>query len=291
MAFFRYWNFTTCIDFNELDALEREISQLLEQEEGCHRLLQLPQLNCAPEQLRLNYPEAKLPDLWIVGLFEAANDWTVIKTFPTGLLCKRALGAERPRLSYLSERLNCNSFHLEVYEDVGGFLFEADASGHTFLDGCGGAGYPDDFRFYDEEQVDLPDLIQQFSLIDVPESMHEAMKINESPEVKTRQSLIEWLAESPDDADEYYDLILEEPGYTQRIDLALADLIDPERDYWFLKDNLAYKVYNEPQELEAVCARLLYFHPPTSYQPPLDPQIDFSRLSDALPQSEDDLPS
>lgn len=71
--FFKYFNFTTCIDFNELDALEQGITQLLEQEEGCHRLFQLPQLNCAPEQLRLNYPEAKLPNFWILSLFEGAN--------------------------------------------------------------------------------------------------------------------------------------------------------------------------------------------------------------------------
>lgn len=61
--------------------------------------------------------------------------------------------------------------------------------------------------------------------------MHKAMKIDESPEVKTKQSLIAWLEEAndPEYYDEYYDLVLEDRGYTQRIDLALADLIDPER--------------------------------------------------------------
>lgn len=282
MAFFRYWNYTTCIDFNDLDALEKKITQLLEQEDGCHRLFQLPQLNCEPEQLQLNYPEEKLPNLWIVSLFNGANNWTAIKTFPVGLLCRRTFAADRPRLSYLTEQLNCKAFHLEVHRDVRGFLLEADATDRTAISGCSEEVYD---KFYDEPRVNKPDLIQQFSLIDIPELMQAAMKINESLEVKRKEAEMARLEEAKDP--EYYDLILEDLGYTQRIDLALADLIDPDRSYWFLKDNLAYKVYNEPKKLEAVCARLLYFHPPTSYKPPLIPKIEFPLDSDSLPEDDE----
>ena len=83
---------------------------MLEHEDGCDRLSQLPPLNGDPEQLRLNYPEEKLPSLWIVALFKEANGWTVIKTFPKALFCGRAFGANRPRLLYLTERLNCKNF-------------------------------------------------------------------------------------------------------------------------------------------------------------------------------------
>lgn len=75
-------------------------------------------------------------------------------------MCRRALGAERPRLSHLTGRLNCNAFHLEVHEDSAGFLLEADATGRIFLSGCPGEEVSDDFRFY-EEQVDLPHILHQ----------------------------------------------------------------------------------------------------------------------------------
>ncbi|WP_107666606.1 hypothetical protein [Cyanothece sp. BG0011] len=145
MVFFRYWNFTTCIDFNNLDVLEQKINKLLEEEEDCFRLSQLPQLDFEPKQLRLNYPEEKLPNLWIIALFKSNNEWITIKTFPTGILCERSFNATRPRLSYLTERLNCNAFHLEVHEDDYGYLLETDASGHIALSGSPGADYPDNF--------------------------------------------------------------------------------------------------------------------------------------------------
>ncbi len=285
MVFFRYWNFTTCIDCNDLNVLEREIIQLLEQEEGCYCLAQLPKLDFEPEQLRLNYPEEKLPNLWIVALFKSDNQWTVIKTFPTGILCHRAKGANRPRLSYLTEQLNCNAFHLEVHRDVEGFLLETDPAGNTFLSGCSEEAYD---KFYDEPQVKQPDLIQQFSLIDVPESMQAAININESPEAKRQE--VE-LRELDPNVPKYFDLVIANPGYTQRIDLAMADLFDPERAYWFLKSNLAYKVYQEPQELESAGAILFYFHPPSSYQPFLTPKVDLSlNENDSFSENEDEIP-
>lgn len=47
-----YWNFTTCIRSDNLDTIAQAITHLLEQEEGCCRLTQLPQLATDLKQLR-----------------------------------------------------------------------------------------------------------------------------------------------------------------------------------------------------------------------------------------------
>ena len=164
MTFFRYWNYTTCIEFKNFNILEQKVTQLLETEEGCRRLSQLPELKYTLNQLR-NHPWERLPNLWIIGLFEGANQRTIIKTFPTGILCSRASNANRPRLSNLTKQIKCNAFHLEVNQDVGGFLFKADAMGNTFLSDCPGAEAPDNFKFYDEQQIDKPDREDQLGTL------------------------------------------------------------------------------------------------------------------------------
>ncbi len=223
MVFFRYWNFTTCLDCNNLDILEQKINKLLEEEENCFRLSQLPKLNVEPKQLRY------------------------------------------------------------------GYLLETDASGHIALSGSPGADYPDNFQFYNEPKVNQPDFIQQFSLIEVPESMQVAININESPEVKKQEAEIQKLEK--DGSPEYYQLIQDVPGYTERIDHAMADLFDPQGNYWFITKTLAYKVYQEPQELELLGARLLYFHPPSSYQAFTKPKNNSSSVdNDISSQTEDELP-
>jgi len=142
MAFFRYWNYTTCIESENFNILEQKVTRLLETEKKCRRLSQPPELQYTLNQL-LNRPWEKLSNLWIICLFKGANQWTIIKTFPTGILCGRAYNANRPRLSNLTKQIKCSAFHLEVHQDVGGFLFEANAMGHTFLSGCPGAETPE----------------------------------------------------------------------------------------------------------------------------------------------------
>ena len=265
MLFFPYWNYTTCINFDELQTLEETISQLLEKEDGCHRIYTLPELIYNPELIRKSVPFTssigeKSSNLWVVCLLPSKfNKWTVIKTFPTGLLCGRPLNSDRTRLSLLSEELKSSAFYLEVQDGISGFLLESNAMGKTFLSGCSAEEYFD--NFYDEPELDSPDLITSFSLIDVPESIKKAIQINDSTEVKEEARInMMMMANDP----EYYDLIYEEPSYTQRIDLALADLFDPSRDYWFLGNNLAKEVYSKSNELQSARGRILYFDSPHS---------------------------
>ena len=285
MLFFDYWNFTTCIDFDELQTLEETISQLLEKEDGCHRIYSLPELSYKPELIRNLVPFSssigeKSSNLWVISLFPSKlGRWTVIKTFPTGLLCGRPLNSSRTRLSFLSEEIKCNAFYLEVQKGISGFLFESDPMGKTFLSGCSAEEYF--HNFYDEPEVDLPGLITNFSLIDVPESIKKAIKISKSPEVIKEEAIIN---EMDSDDPEYFDLIVEKPDYSQRIDYALADLFKLEENYWFLGDNSAKEIYSKSNKLQSAGAKILYFNPPHFL-------INNQKLhSDIFHKDEDDIP-
>lgn len=295
MLYYRHWNFTTCIDFNELQTLEETILQLLEKEDGCHRIYSLPKLSYKPELVRKlickgvplsNSIKEKSSNLWVICLFPSKFErWTVIKTFPTGLLCGRPLKSARSRLSRLSEELKCNAFYLEVQDGISGFLFESDATGKTFLSGCSAEEYFD--NFYDEPELKLPDLITNFYSIDVPESIKKAIKINESPEVIKEEARIDKM--DLDDP-EYFDLVVEKPDYTQRIDYALADLFDPSGDYWFFKDNLAKEIYSRSDKLQSARARILYFNPPHFYKSSAYPKINTKKPLTSIKDDEDNMP-
>lgn len=261
---FKYWNYTTCIHSDNIAAIAQAVTQLLEQEEGCHRIPKPPQPVSDLEQLYRRPRDIAL-NLWIVGLFIGTSGWTIVKTWPNGLLCRRAKDASRPRLSALAIQLGCDVFHLEVHDSVEGFLLEADATGRTFLSGCPWTEAPNNFQFY-EEQVDVTDLLKQFSLLQVPQAMQAAMKVNEDPEVLRREAEVERLMKENSDWSSLINQDEDFQGYTERIDRALASIVDGSKSYWYL-NYLAYYAYAEPQRLEGNGAQLLYFHPPTTYNP------------------------
>lgn len=263
--FDRYWNYTTCIRSNNLAAIEQVVAHLLKQEEGCRHLAQPPQLTIDPEEL-YRQPWVIWSKLWIIGLFVGTGGWTGIKTWPPELFCKRAFGASRPRLSALTMQLGCEAFHLKVYQSTWGFLLEADAAGHTFISGSAGSDAQDNYQFY-EEQIDAPGLVSQFRLLQVPLPMQVAMQVNEDSEIIRREVKFDRLMAENLDSELLAELINEvSKGHTQRIDCALAEVMDGSHNYWNLQ-NLAYYVYAKPQWLPAR-AQLLYFQPPTTYSLP-----------------------
>ena len=162
-----YCNFTTYIRSDNRTTVAKAIVNLLEQEEDCYLLPQLPSLTVEIEKLR--YPNlGQRPPLLIVGLGIGQQDWTIIKTYPNEWLFLRAPGSDRPRLSTLTLQLECDAFYYRVVDDFDSFLLETDAKGN--------------FRF---DATETP----QFSLIQVPETLQQAMQVNQNPKIMKLKKL------------------------------------------------------------------------------------------------------
>lgn len=286
--FGRYWNFTTCIRSDNLAAIAQAVTHLLEQEEGCRRLTQLPQLIIEPEQLRI-LPGRERPRLWVVGLFSGTGGWTIVKTWPGVLLCIRAEGASRLRLSDLAMQLGCDAFHLYVARDICRVLLEVNATGRIFISGQsdyeGVESDDETSQFYGEQIAEPDDLISQFFLLEVPQSMQAAMRANEDPEIARKEAEYKRMRVENPDSELLFKLMDEVyKGDAERIDIALAEVMDSSKFCWYLRD-LLYHAYTKPQQLEAKGAQLLYFQPPIGRDPPL-PNI--SSRSELLSEDEGD---
>lgn len=271
---FNYGNVTTCIRSDNLAAIAQVVTNLLEKEEGCHRISKPPQPVSDLKQLR-SHPEYTVDNLWLVGLFPGDNGWNIIKTWPYSLFCQRAAGANRPRLSALAMQLECDAFHFWVSRSLNAILLEADATGRTFTSGCVDIENDDKEWFY-EELIDAPGMRPQFSLLKVSEALQAAMRVNEDPEPELERKRAEWQqlieSENPDpDLLLELDIEVESSGLAERVDHALAKVIDSSKfrskSCWYLLD-LVYDAYAKPERLEALGAQLLYFQPPITYKPP-----------------------
>ncbi len=281
--FERYWNFTTCIRSDNLAAIASAMTRLLEQEEGCRRLTHLPEITIDSEQLH-HLPAWERPRLWLISLCRGEDGWTIVKTWPNELLCTRVESVTRPRLSALAMQLGCDVFHFRVVRDICGILLEADATGHIFLSGWNdyeGANSLDETHLFYGEQINAPEPISQFSLLTVPQQMQEAMRVHENPEIARIEAEYERLLAEDPESELLINLQDEvEKGYAERIDNALAKVIDSSNLCWYLTD-LFYNVYAEPQQLQDQGVQLLYFQPPNTYNPtPPNSQISLDSLSE-----------
>lgn len=167
--FNRYWNFTTCIRCDDLTAIEKALTSLLEQEQGCRSHSQLPPLVGSLEQLQAQHPSDQSCHVWIVSLFAGNQGWTIVKTWPNELLCHPVAIDHRPRLSALAMQLRCDAFHLGVDASDWGFLLEANAAGHIYVSGTYDPDTPNE-QFY-QQPIDAPGWTKQFSILEVPEQI------------------------------------------------------------------------------------------------------------------------
>ncbi|WP_445636308.1 hypothetical protein NSTC745_01187 [Nostoc sp. DSM 114161] len=261
--FIEFRNYTTCIQSNNLDSIELALSRILELE-GCRRISQ-PSQTLSKEKLRQT-PWLLLRDLWIVGLFVSTQGWTIVKTEPSELLCRRARGATRPRLSQLAMQIGCNAFHFGAYGHHG-ILLEADAMGQTFISGSVDR-IEEENQFYDEE-INRRGR-SQFFLLDVPEEIQAVMKPPSPEQQQEEERRLEELdmligtEEEPFDAQfEIAELL---KGHYRRIDEALEPLLGGSPSYWYLYENLFYLAYTRQQQLAADGLRLLYFKPAEHYR-------------------------
>jgi hypothetical protein len=280
---FRYWNSTTCIMNDNLPLVEQNITKLLEEEEEWKKINLLPKIDYAVDDLR-NKPWDKLTNLSLIALFKTESGWTIIKTFPERLFCRRSSNNNRLRLSFLAQLLNCNAFYLEASHQDREFLLEANAKGDTFLTGCQGMESPEYFQLY-EEEVDLFSSLDKLSLIDVSPTLQLAMKVNESPELKKLDAEANRLMKKQQSWEYEEFTLIEEASksHTERIDRALAETICKSNSFWYIT-NLTYLIYNNSDILKQDNIKLLYFHSPNSYKGSATSKIfslPFSKSEDA----------
>jgi len=286
-----YRNDTTCIRSDNLDLIEQALIHIFEQK-GCRCILQppLPQ-NSTPVMRELRSRPWKIrPYLWVIGLFVGRLGWTIVKTSPVELLCRRARGANRPRLSELAIQSGCDAFHYRVHDRFWGALLEADASGRTFA-----SGYLDssieNMKFYDEPITEQTGGLR-FFLLDVPEELRTVgragrVSINDE-ERQIRQEELEALFQQGGEEQVAYAWSewkeLNKSGF-EGADEALGQLLGASSYYWHL-DNLLYKVYAQPQQFAADRVRLLYFRPVG------EPDVEeiWKTLSSSAQEDEDNIP-
>ncbi len=267
---FDYWSFTDYIRFNNLEAIKSALTQIFEQE-GASRISQ-PQLTPRLDKELESIPLETARDLWIVGLFSGAPDWTIIQTWPSDLLSRRANGVTRPRLSELAIQTGRDAFHLGVYNTFFSILMEASASGHISISGDVYYNESEEGKFYDE-QINAPSGSPQFQLIEVDEPMLAALRIELSPEQKQLEQLaalsedeLETIVIWDEDIDETEDDWWESSKCDgQRRHEALWKLLRGSCFYCSPCD-LVERTFSRQQELEVDGSRLLYFQPAKFYR-------------------------
>jgi hypothetical protein len=293
-----YWNYTDCISSDNLEAIELVLTGILEQE-GCRRISLPPK---SPPELKeikqqIYRPWETVPELWIIGLFVGVSGWTIVKTVPTELLCRRAQGATCSRLSELAMQIGCGAFHLSVYGSTQGILMEVDARGRIFICGQVDPSGPKDGKFHDE-QINQQESPRQFFLLNVPEEMQAAMRVEtKSKELRRRREELKQLYKKGESEPFDSQAELEElsKGRFQLVDEALEPLVGGFHSYWHLTENMIYEnqvyksrvnlvhlAYTQQQQLEADGVRLLYFQPSEHYRQP-DPGERRGATSNSVP--------
>ncbi|MEH2349293.1 MAG: hypothetical protein V7K55_15150 [Nostoc sp.] len=218
----RYSNYTYYIRSDNLDLIEQAVTYILEQENS-HRIplppLSLDGIELSIEEIendvkKLRRYNSKLSsELWAFGVFVGALEWTIVKTFPDELLCRRAKDAERPRLSELAIHLGTDAFYIG-YGEEGSIFMETDARGGIFTSGSVNEEHSEEGKFF-EEQINLVDRIQSleqmklmhskvpqhFFLLNVPEQIQKAEQELKEEEHKRFE---EWQEQFLDDYTKRY---------------------------------------------------------------------------------------
>lgn len=257
-----YSNDTTCINSNNLDLIKNKITDVFNQE-GYIEISKpsLPKTNKALIKEFLVRPHL-ISSLRIVGLLKNDNNWIVIKTSLPKLLCYKAKDSERSILSKLAIKTTCQAFHNHVQKHNCGVLLEANVAGETIASGYLDYDDIDRIKFLNEPVIKV-DKEQNFLLLDVPKAFEAAGKpkvcLSELEKQRKEQELEALFNEKPDQAQfalsEWKKLNMSQ---FERIDEDLGKLICTSNSFWH-ENNLLYKAYAKPEELEQDGIKLFYF--------------------------------
>ena len=261
---FGYCNYTTCINKNDLNQIEKNIVEIFK-EEGYNYISKppLPQNQEPLIKKLLSSPWEMMSNLWVIGLTTGSYKWTVLKTSVPEIFCRQAKYTKCLRLSKLAKKLKCDIFHHSVTDREWGVLVEANALGQTLASGYLESDYLEYMQFYTRE-IEEPKGDKNFSLINVPKKFQRAGKVSSiisEQEKQKREEELEVLYQS--DKKEIRDKARSEwkqlnMSWFERTDEDLGKLICSSDSFWH-ENNLLYKAYAEPEQLEKDGVRLLFF--------------------------------
>ena len=173
--------------------------------------------------------------------------------------------------------LKSSAFHLSVYDrafGIYGILLEANAMGKIHVSGRYHPN-PKTEIFYNQI-IDRPGLINDFHLLEVPDTFRSAIQINQSPETQEKiaegdrlswQSNLDWTS--------IHEL---ERGHTERIDMAFGETM---HNSFVWHCGITDLIYRHPKKLSLLQCNLLYFCPPANYQTPA-PYRDTKTIKDVV---------
>jgi hypothetical protein len=259
-----YCNYTTCINTNDLNKIEKTIVEIFKGE-GYNHIPKppLPQNKEPLIEILLSSPWEMRFDLWVIGLMAGNHNWTILKTSVPELFCRHLRNTNCLRLSELAQKLECNAFYHSVVDRDWGVLLEADAIGKTFASGyldCEDMSY---MQFYNEPVITTLEN-KNFLLLNMSDEFQKAGRntIHYSQEEKEkREEVLEILYQSQEKEkrEEAWSgwKEINMSGF-EKTDEDLGKLICPSDIFWH-ENNLLYKAFAKPEQLEKDGVRLLFF--------------------------------
>ncbi|MEL6438894.1 MAG: hypothetical protein AAFQ80_06535 [Cyanobacteria bacterium J06621_8] len=280
----RYWNYTTCINCTDINAIGREITNLFVRQ-GATCAKDLPPSYISIEKFRQQHISDQTSYAWIVALYSGREGWAIVKTYPSELLCHYVTDDYDyySQLSALTMALKCDAFHLSVHGGDAGFLLEANAKGTNWV--SGGFGSNSNIYFY-KQPINTSGKVNKFSLLNMPSDIKAAISINQSPALQQRLAEIKKSIEENPELALNIDLEFElHSGHYEKIDEALQSCMDKSEN-WRIND-LGYRIYTSAKKIDLFQMHLLYFKPLVGYKvshEDLSPKQELE-LYDTLPES------
>jgi hypothetical protein len=271
-----FWNSVDCINCQDQSLIEASLIEILKKE-GFTCLSSLPE-NISINEIQTHSREIRrrlIRELWLIGLFPGASNWTVIKTAPQEFMCRRDSrnNNSKPRLSELAVKIGCKAFHWSVYHDNYGILLETNENGNTVVSGYHPITRESEKYLFYQEPINYSEA-WKFHLIDIPEAIKEAIRPDTKKEWQEKEARLNELEKL---FEQGVNTQLEEAelltGCGTKADRILRQFIGNSSRYW-TKGVTYYSAYTEAEQIQADGGKLLYFKPPEYYQ-----QLDYKNIA------------
>jgi hypothetical protein len=161
------WGYVTLFRTNDIEALERAISDLCLAE----GLLAVPYVRRKRERWdKMQYGNGATSDRWAIALGTGRGGWSVVKTAPFELLAEPGLSGEH-RLGTIARVLRCEALHVSLYDTSAMVVAEAAPTGGIVL-----SGYTMDGLIFHGVEIDEGRMLPRIECGEVPRSIRAAIE-------------------------------------------------------------------------------------------------------------------